>query len=71
MFIDGPWAYATVITTETVGGVEFVYGSSQTLTAYNGGKFYSLEKAYENQLLTYDDLSDIKSKYEGKQYIVY
>ena len=71
MFIDGPWYYQDVITTETVGGVEFVYGSSRTLTAYNGGRFYSLEQAYENQLLTYDDLLDIKSKYEGKQYTVY
>ncbi|MDE5943900.1 MAG: hypothetical protein K2H30_06825 [Clostridia bacterium] len=71
MFIDGPWHYMDVVTTETVGGVEFVYPSSRTLTAYKGGKFYSLEQAYENALLTYNDLTDINIKYQNKQFTVY
>ncbi|MDE6868766.1 MAG: hypothetical protein K2J83_06480 [Clostridia bacterium] len=71
MFIDGPWHYMDVITTETVGGVEFIYPSSRTLTAYKGGKFYSLEQAYENALLTYNDLTDINIKYQNKQFIIY
>lgn len=71
MFIDGPWYYQEVITTEAVGGVDFVYGSSRTLTAYNGGTFYSLGEAYENQLLTRDDLLDAHEKYESKQFKIY
>ncbi len=71
MFIDGPWYYQDVITTETVGGVEFVYSSSRKLKAYKDGNFYSLGEAYENQLLTRVDLLDVHAKYESKQFKIY
>lgn len=60
MFIDGPFASASVLTSETVDGVVFNYSSSQHMTVYFEGKFYSLQGAFDAGLLTHDDLESIR-----------
>ncbi len=63
--------YDTVVTEETVGNVTFTYPTSQRLVfygAYNrdiGSRFNSLQWAFENGLLKYDDLITVKENLES------
>lgn len=61
-------AYLAVITYETVAGFRFEYGSSQTISVYQGGNFYSLTGAYERGILSQDGVERIyyRSKYQPK-----
>ena len=71
MFIDTPYlAYLDAITTQVVDGVTFVYGSSHTLDVYNNGSFYSVGEAFENGLLTHNDLVDINNRKNNKLYCI-
>ena len=45
-----------VLTSETVDGVTFYYPTSIHYTACNSGKFYSLQEAFDNGLLTHENL---------------
>ena len=57
------------VVTETVGGVEFVYPTTQTLLFYgvyneeNGSLFNTLGWAFEKGYLTHDDLLGISGNY--------
>ena len=63
--------YDTVVTEETVGNVTFTYPTSHRLEfygAYNrdiGSRFNSLQWAFENGLLKYDDLITVKENLES------
>lgn len=47
---------ADCIVEKTIGGVDFMFTSSQELSVWKDGSFYSLEKAYEENILTSEDL---------------
>ena len=64
MFIDvRNMMYADVITTDNVGGFRFVYSCSQRMQVWCDGQFYSLQQAYEAELLTQDDLRLLSQAY--------
>ena len=70
--IDGPWGYPGVeVGTVEIGGVEFYFSSPRIPETYNNGSFYSLQEAYDKQLLTYDDLVDVNEKFIEGEYIKY
>ena len=52
--------------TEIVAGFEFTYPDSNSMCIWNDGKFYSMQEAYNNGVLKYDDIVEI---YE--QYVIY
>ena len=69
LIIDGPWGYAGVeVGTVAIGGVEFYFPSPRIPQAYNAGTFYSLEEAYDKQLLLYDDLADLRIKFTADDF---
>lgn len=51
--------YYDVITTEKILDIEFTYTTSVKISVYKDGKFYDLKKAYEENLITYDNLLEI------------
>ena len=57
---------AQVITSETVDGVTFDYPTTTHLTAYNNGNFYSLREAFDNGLLTHNNLLTLRDNYNGR-----
>ena len=64
-----PVAFDSKVVTETVGGVEFVYPTTQTLLFYgvyneeNCSLFNTLGWAFERGCLTHDDLLEISGNY--------
>lgn len=60
VFIDGPFAYLTVMTYDAVGDIVFEYCSSQQLRAYKDGEFYSLQQAYVLGYITEEEALTIK-----------
>ncbi len=56
-------SYDDVVLTETIGDLTFTYSSSNRLYAFNNGIKYTLTEAYENELLTYENLQCINSSY--------
>jgi len=49
----------TVIGTETVADIVFYYSDSNRIRVWYNGDFYSLQEAYEQTLLSYEDLQAI------------
>ena len=56
-------AYSQVFTTEAVDDVVFHHSAAVTFTVYNNGSFYSLQEAFDNGLLTHDNLLTLRDKY--------
>ena len=70
--IDGPWGYPGVeVGTVEIGGVEFYFSSPRIPETYNNGSFYSLQEAYDEQLLTHNDLVDVNEKFIAGEYTTY
>lgn len=70
--IDGPWGYPGIeVGTVEIGGVEFYFSSPRIPEAYNNGSFYSLQEAYDEQLLTHNDLVDVNKKFISGEYATY
>ncbi len=61
-FIDGIYEYTMAIEHRFIDGVEFVYGSGQTLSVFYGGELYSLETAYERGIVSRDELVRISGR---------
>lgn len=51
--------YLDVIIIENIGGVEFVFGSTNTILTWKDGHMYSLKDAYDKGFLTVSDLQSI------------
>lgn len=61
--IDG-MLYTCAITGETIGGVKFIYPSSNTLWVYVAGKgFFKLQQAYNKGYLSKSNLSELAQKH--------
>lgn len=72
LFVDvAGWDYDCAIWHIFVADVEFVYGSGQRMTVYSNGAFYSLSNAYENEILSYDDLITLQKKYQSDHDYLY
>lgn len=67
LFIDGPFEYATGIGSETVNGLTFRYNDSQRMQVYRNGEFYSLPEAFENGVLSDEQLLWLYEKYAYKR----
>ena len=52
MHLTEPWE-------DTVAGVTFMYGSSNEIKVWHNGRLYRLQAAYDNGMLTKDDLRNI------------
>ena len=61
-FIDGIYDYTMAIEHRFIDGVQFVYGSGQTLLVFYGGELYSLETAYERGIVSRDELVRISGR---------
>ena len=58
-------ASTTVITKESINGVLFIYSDGGTkIQIWKDGTFYSLQSAYENELLTKSDLKEIAAHHK-------
>lgn len=64
LFVDvKDMMYMEVITIEKVAGLTFVYSCSQHMQVWHDGQFYSLKLAYNNGILTQDDLRTLVKDY--------
>ncbi len=54
---------APAITVETVAGYKFIYGNTLTMSVYTDSKRYSMEQAYDQGLLTKEEIGQIWTKH--------
>ncbi|MCL2061671.1 MAG: hypothetical protein FWH03_03500 [Firmicutes bacterium] len=54
------------ITKETIAGFEFIFGTSSWINVWYNGNFYSLLDAYNDGLLTSDDIESIWLQRQSK-----
>ena len=54
--------YYQVVTNDVIDGIKFTYPTSIEIKVYNNGAFCNLSKAYENKLITRDELIEISHK---------
>lgn len=67
VFVDDADAvYENKAMEETVDGWIFRYSTTQTLLVYSNGVFYTLAEAFNNDLFTRYQLSDLNSQYQKK-----
>ena len=60
-FINGIMAYTQALTSDNIDGVIFRYNSGQKLQVVHEGELLSLKAAYEQGLLTREDLIAIRN----------
>ena len=66
MLVDvSSYGYPAVIVSETVGEYNFWYSSSHKMEVFHDGTFYSLQEAFDTNLLTADDLQIVFDNYYG------
>ena len=63
VFIDLYGVHNQVITPETVDGVTFYHPVQMRFYVYNNGNFYRLQEAFDNGLLTHDNLLTLRDIY--------
>ena len=64
LFVDVVgWGYTGAVETDIIADIQFIYSCSQKMTVYSGGAFYSLPDAYENGILSRDDLLNVQENY--------
>jgi hypothetical protein len=59
------YSYPTVIVSEMVDEYAFWYSSGHTMEVFHDGSFYSLQEAFDTDLLTTDDLQTVFDNYYG------
>ena len=55
--------YVPVFSEETVDGIRFIHPQSNSFTVCADGSFYRLKDAFDNGLLTHDNLLTLRNKY--------
>lgn len=68
VYVNGPFESLNVITTETVGGLDFVYPTSQTMRIYRGGALYTLPEAWEKGVIDAAALRELHDRSFGGQH---
>lgn len=66
VFVNGPFLYNNVITTQTVDGLEFVYGSSHTMDIYRDGEIYKLQEAWEEGVISRAALRELHAAFSDE-----
>lgn len=56
---DNYYSYPAVISHEVIDGISFRYGGTAPVKIWKEGSFYDIKDAYENELITKDDLRSI------------
>ena len=59
VFLSGPWDTTDISKPVTVADVVFHYSTATQITVWKDGSFYSLQEAYDEELLTKDNLQTI------------
>lgn len=67
MIASSHYGVYTAIFYEEVDGIVFWYGNSNRIRVYDGVGFYTLQEAFEQELLTHDDLKVIAHLLEKDQ----
>lgn len=62
-YLNGPFNYGSTLTHSFIDNVYFAYPDSHQLEVYNSGIIYTLEEAFDAQLLTRENLLDIQKNY--------
>ena len=65
IFEDGVWACMDLVTSEVIAGIIFTYPDSLHMTVYCDGECSTLSEAYENGILSYDDLLTTHDTYKA------
>ena len=65
-----PFDYAQVLVTDTVDGLPFFYGSGHTMDIYCNGTFYKVKEAFEEGILTHEDLVMLLHNYTIKRRLI-
>ena len=65
MFMNGLESAVAAPWSETIGGCEFNYTTSDALTVYHEGTFYSLQEAYDKEILTKYSLEKLHHSYSS------
>ena len=65
IFEDGIWCRTEAVKSEVIAGVRFVYPNGLKMTVYCDGAFYTLSEAYENGILSYDNLLTTQQTYKA------
>lgn len=65
VFVNGPFFYNDVIVTQTVDGLDFVYGSSHTMNIYRDGKLYTLPEAWDAGVISRSALKELHKAFGG------
>ena len=72
LFVDvESWGYTTAIVEDTIAGVRFIYSCGQKMTVYSDGAFYSIAEAYENGILSYDNMLTAQQTYKAAHEFLY
>lgn len=71
LFVDGPFVYLCVLTSETVDGVTINYSDSHHMTIYRDGEFYTLGEAFDAGYITHDDLVAIRNAHAEQKPFLY
>ena len=66
-FINGIMAYTQALTSDNIDGVIFRYNTGQKLQVVCEGQLMSLKEAYEQGLLTREDLVAIRNQLNPQQ----
>ncbi|MCH5183995.1 MAG: hypothetical protein J1E00_07450 [Oscillospiraceae bacterium] len=66
VFVNGPFLWADVITTQKVGGLSFVYPTSQVMYLYRDGGLYTLPEAWEEGLIGREALRDLHDAFPNR-----
>lgn len=65
VFVKGPFLYADAITRMTVGGLEFVFPTSETVSIYYDGVILTLPEAWDAGLLSLSALRELHKDLPG------
>ena len=71
MFVDTQYLYISMFGTEIIDGLEFRFGSMQRLEVYHDGQFYWLTEAFDNGILTSENIITLHESYTNKEFIKY
>ena len=65
LFVDGVWLHMPMETSEVIAGVIFTYPDSLHMEVYCDGVFYTMTEAYDNNILSYDNLLTTHDTYKA------
>ena len=65
IFEDRVWDVTDAVSSEVIAGVTFVYPDGLHMTVYCNNAFYKLSEAYENGILSYDNLLVTRDTYKA------